>query len=852
MWIQVRTFDGQKSIRVDGLSKLTKIEELRSKLVDPFSAPLDRQRLFYRGKQLENGQTLFDYSVGLNDIIQIMIKAEYIPQEPKADSGFVSETSDSEHSTCTSGGSEVVLESDDQPSTSKEGLAEGTYKIGDLIDALDLSIGAWFEASVVDLSKASEEENTELKHTDTATDVNDAKLVDANHNIKDENDNSKMDNGLALKVNGIMKEQNVCMNGVAVETTEDTKGTNSSEDIKTEAPTKLQTCNDGFVYHVKFEGYEDQGILKLPDKYLRPRARTMIDYDDVRVNDVVMVNYNPDEPKERGFWYDVQVTAKKSTRTYKEMIGNVRLGIDANVLKDCRIRLTDEIFKIEKQGEVTCDPDLLNGENEPFKRSNKAECAHCKDNPKRKCKQCACHKCGGKDDPDRQLMCDECDMAYHLACLDPPLEEIPDVEEWYCPLCKNDASQVVMAGQKLKHSKKKAKMASSINGSTRDWGKGMACQGRTKVCTIVPPNHFGEIPGIHVGQSWKFRVQVSEAGVHRPHVAGIHGREIEGAYSIVLAGGYEDDEDRGEEFLYTGSGGRDLSGNKRTAEQSMDQKLTKMNSALARNCNAPLDSKKGNEAKDWRAGKAVRVIRNSKGRKHSKYAPEEGNRYDGLYKVVKFWPETGRSGFLVWRYLLRRDDPQHAPWTKQGQKKIKALGLVMEYPDGYLEAMATKEKERNGDKDSGSEEEVKSVKKGQNKGKGQKRKRKETEEDTAKSTPKKCKVTIPSDIQKLIDCDETNKKVWEEVAQEIQTGKKLLSAVEDAFTCICCQEVVYHPITMPCQHNICKSCLQRSFKADVCQCPYCRYDLGKGYSMVFNKELQVILKELFPGYNVGR
>ena len=36
-------------------------------------------------------------------------------------------------------------------------------------------------------------------------------------------------------------------------------------------------------------------------------------------------------------------------------------------------------------------------------------------------------------------------------------------------------------------------------------------------------------------------LQVSEAGVHRPHVAGIHGREDEGAYSIVLSGGYEDD-----------------------------------------------------------------------------------------------------------------------------------------------------------------------------------------------------------------------------------------------------------------------------------------------------------------------
>lgn len=34
---------------------------------------------------------------------------------------------------------------------------------------------------------------------------------------------------------------------------------------------------------------------------------------------------------------------------------------------------------------------------------------------------------------------------------------------------------------------------------------------------------------------------MSEAGCHRPHVAGIHGREDEGAYSIVLSGGYEDD-----------------------------------------------------------------------------------------------------------------------------------------------------------------------------------------------------------------------------------------------------------------------------------------------------------------------
>lgn len=36
-------------------------------------------------------------------------------------------------------------------------------------------------------------------------------------------------------------------------------------------------------------------------------------------------------------------------------------------------------------------------------------------------------------------------------------------------------------------------------------------------------------------------LKVSESGVHRPHVAGIHGRSNDGSYSLVLAGGYEDD-----------------------------------------------------------------------------------------------------------------------------------------------------------------------------------------------------------------------------------------------------------------------------------------------------------------------
>ena len=138
----------------------------------------------------------------------------------------------------------------------------------------------------------------------------------------------------------------------------------------------------------------------------------------------------------------------------------------------------------------------------------------------------------------------------------------------------------------------------------------------------------------------------------------------------------------------------------------MDQKLTAMNKALARNCDAPIDDVNGATAKNWRNGKPVRVVRNNssynwrhgtffkissiplclmnlffsshfdllfflfghpllsmswqirnhKGSKTSKYAPKEGNRYDGIYKIVKYWPEKGKSGFIIWKYLIRRDD----------------------------------------------------------------------------------------------------------------------------------------------------------------------------------------------------
>lgn len=58
------------------------------------------------------------------------------------------------------------------------------------------------------------------------------------------------------------------------------------------------------------------------------------------------------------------------------------------------------------------------------------ECDYCSDRPFKKCKHCACSVCGGKDEPGKQILCDECNSAYHIWCLKPKLDSIPEVDDW--------------------------------------------------------------------------------------------------------------------------------------------------------------------------------------------------------------------------------------------------------------------------------------------------------------------------------------------------------------------------------------------------------------------------------------
>ncbi|KAF7784342.1 hypothetical protein Agabi119p4_507 [Agaricus bisporus var. burnettii] len=169
--------------------------------------------------------------------------------------------------------------------------------------------------------------------------------------------------------------------------------------------------------------------------------------------------------------------------------------------------------------------------------------------------------------------------------------------------------------------------------------------GREDGKRVHNPKTYGHIPGIAVGTWWLSRQDCSQDAVHAPWVGGISGGR-QGAYSVALSGGYDDDVDLGYGFTYTGSGGRDLHGTKdkpknlRTAPQSSDQ-------SFEHSFNQML--KVSSETRN-----PVRVVRGFK--LQSKYAPSEGYRYDGLYVVEKAFMEKGNNakGYLVCRYVFKR------------------------------------------------------------------------------------------------------------------------------------------------------------------------------------------------------
>ncbi|CAN6344761.1 unnamed protein product [Urochloa humidicola] len=296
-------------------------------------------------------------------------------------------------------------------------------------------------------------------------------------------------------------------------------------------------------------------------------------------------------------------------------------------------------------------------------------------------------------------------------------------------------------------------------------GKANASSGQ--IFVTIAPDHFGPILaendpkrniGVRVGETWGDRLECRQWGAHFPHIAGIAGQSTHGAQSVALSGGYEDDEDHGEWFLYTGSGGRDLSGNKRTnKEQSFDQKFEKMNAALLISC---------------MKGYPVRVVRSHK-EKRSSYAPESGLRYDGIYRIEKCWRKIGIQGkFKVCRYLFVRCDNEPAPWTSDDHgDRPRPLPKIAELQD------ATDISERKG--------------------------RPSWDYDEKEGW----KWMVPPPMSKkpvVTRISETDNQVRRrERRTQISVAERLLKE----FSCSICQEVIKEPLTTPCAHNFCKICL---------------------------------------------
>ncbi|KXN93175.1 E3 ubiquitin-protein ligase UHRF2 [Leucoagaricus sp. SymC.cos] len=113
-----------------------------------------------------------------------------------------------------------------------------------------------------------------------------------------------------------------------------------------------------------------------------------------------------------------------------------------------------------------------------------------------------------------------------------------------------------------------------------------------------------------------FRKACYDAKVHRANMKGIVGNVHEGAFSIVVNDGYEDDVDEGDVIWYTGAGGQENRFGGSEPQKTHQDFGHVSNRTLLRNT---------------QTRHPVRVIRGSK---DFKWGPFRGYRYDGLYDVT--------------------------------------------------------------------------------------------------------------------------------------------------------------------------------------------------------------------------
>ncbi|KAA0041049.1 histone-lysine N-methyltransferase, H3 lysine-9 specific SUVH6-like [Cucumis melo var. makuwa] len=162
---------------------------------------------------------------------------------------------------------------------------------------------------------------------------------------------------------------------------------------------------------------------------------------------------------------------------------------------------------------------------------------------------------------------------------------------------------------------------------------------------------LGQVPGVEVGDEFRYRIELNIIGLHRQTQGGIDyvkcGQKIL-ATSIVASGGYANNLDNSDVLIYTGQGGNMMHSDKKPE----DQKLERGNLALKNS----FDEKS-----------PVRVIRGSESSDGRTYV------YDGLYLVEKWWQDMGPHGKLIFKFQLCRipGQPELAWKEIKRSKKFK-------------------------------------------------------------------------------------------------------------------------------------------------------------------------------------
>nr|CAI5853739.1 unnamed protein product [Callosobruchus analis] len=218
----------------------------------------------------------------------------------------------------------------------------------------------------------------------------------------------------------------------------------------TASETNTEYFGDEFdlIFTVKSVPYVEDFEVDVMFHEIRPRSHHIYKLSELKREMVVLVNYNIENPKALGNWHDFIIEEVSRTSNIR---GTILLRGDKKPVSGCYLNTKNIIMRIEKPVKLS----EKSSEAIVYQpRKYAYNCEKCNDIQERKCKYCSCCVCGGKEDWESTILCDECDDGYHLTCLKPPLESVPD-EEWYCPECKNDNSEIVKAGERLKETKKR-------------------------------------------------------------------------------------------------------------------------------------------------------------------------------------------------------------------------------------------------------------------------------------------------------------------------------------------------------------------------------------------------------------